>query len=220
MKRCFINVAVNEPYVSYQKRLIKSVSEIMPDVPLLTWTDELPKGSKPHSESMYGFKMYAFQEAFDAGYDSVIWLDTPTVLHKNIYHVFELLEKNEYKEFAIATEAELYQYAHDSTLDYFGFTRQQIKDFGYKLNYGFIFGFVRGSKTYEQMFECERKGLFLSAEQDYQDHLYNSGQAFKGEYVEHRHEESIISMLIQTQGRNLLLLETVINHLEWEKTAL
>jgi len=213
-------VAIGEPYVSYQKRLIKSAKEIMPHIDLLTWTDELPKGSKSYAESMYGFKMYAFQEAFNAGYDLVVWLDTPTVFHEDISFVFDLLEKSEHKTFAIATDVKLYKYINEQSLKYFGITRQEVKNKDWFLNYGFIFGFTKDSEIYQQMFECEKLGLFTTQEQDYQDHLNNSNKLFFGEYVEHRHEESIISMLIQKQNFKLSPNSVVMSKLEFQKTPL
>jgi hypothetical protein len=169
---------------------------------------------------MYGFKMYAFQEAFNAGYDLVVWLDTPTVFHEDISFVFEILEKSEHKTFAIATDVKLYKYINEQSLKYFGIKRQEVKDKDWFLNYGFIFGFTKDSEIYQQMFECEKLGLFTSQEQDYQDHLNNSNKLFFGEYVEHRHEESIISMLIQKQNFKLSPNSVVMSKLEFQKTPL
>ncbi len=220
MKRCFINVAIGLPYVNYQNRFVNSCKEVMPNIDVLTWTDRLPEGSKSYSESMYGFKMYAFREAFKQGYDSVIWLDSPTVLKKDISFMFDILEASEYGEVVVSTDAKLYQYVNDDTLNYFNVPRQEAKNKGWMLNYGFIFGFLKDSPTYKKMFACEIGGLFTSSEQDHWDHLNNSGKLFNGEYVEHRHEESIISMIVQTEGRGMVPISAVDKHLEWEKTPL
>ncbi len=205
MKRCIINVAIGSPYTEYQKRFVNSVKEINPEIGIMTWTDELPLGARPHSESMYGFKMYAFQEAFKE-YDSVIWLDSPTVLHKSIAPLFDILESNEQGELIVATQSNLYQYVNDATLAYYNLNRQQVKDAGWMLNYGFVFGFIKSSPTYVKMFDAERKGLFTSSLEDNIDHTTNTGKAFNGEYVEHRHEESIISTISQMEGRKLIPL--------------
>ncbi len=205
MKRCIINVAIGSPYVDYQKRLKKSIDEMAPDVDYILWSDELPIGSRPHNQSLYGFKMYAFQEAFEK-YDSVIWLDSPTVLHKPINHVFEILEANSNGELIVSTEANLYQYINEKTLYYYGLTRQQVKDAKWLLNYGFVFGFTKESETYKKMFEAEKLGLFTTAHEDFVDHTNNTGKLFNGEYVEHRHEESIISIISQKEGRALIPL--------------
>lgn len=220
MKRAIINVSIGSPYVQYQQRLKNSLAEMMPDVKALFWTDELPSGAKPHSESMYGFKMYAFEEAFRQGYDSVIWLDSPTVLHRNIDFVFDILESNLYGELVVSTESKLYQYCDERTIEHFQITRQYVKDMDWLLNYGFVFGFLSDSNTYQRMFDCERKGLFMTAEEDYIDHCTNSGKAFNSEYVEHRHEESIISMIVQSEGRKLIPLKKLKSCFSFEKTKL
>jgi len=213
MKRVIINVAIGEPYTAYQDRLIESIKKYGYDY--ISWKDELPINSKSHETSMYGFKMYAFQEAFKKGYESVLWLDSPTEILGNIDFIFEEIEKH--GEVAYSTDAKLYKYCNDETLKYFNIDRHKVKDLNWSLNFGFVFGFTENNSTYKKMFECERLGLFTSREQDYQDHLTNSNILFNGEYVEHRHEESIISMIIQSEGRKLNDINDVIKQLKWIK---
>ncbi len=220
MKRCIINVAIGEPYTSYQERLIKSIIDQMPGTRTMFWRDSLPEGSRSYKESMYGFKMYAFQEAFKH-YDSVIWLDSPTVLHTSIAPVFDLLESQ--GELVVGTKSKLYQYVNDTTLNYYGLDRQKLKDENWALNYGFVFGFTKDRPTYQKMFAGERAGLFSTAAEDYHDHIHNTGQAFNGEYVEHRHEESILSCIVQMEGRKMIPLEELekdTKYFSFEKTPL
>lgn len=196
----------------------------MPDTDMLMWNEHLPTDSRPHSESMYGFKMYAFKEAFEK-YDSVIWLDSPTVLHKSIAPIFDILEANINGELIVATEANLYQYVNDKTLAYYNLSRQEVKDKKWMLNYGFVFGFTKGSETFNKMFDAEKKGLFSTSEEDAYDHANNSFKAFNGQYVEHRHEESIISIISQMEGRSLIPLSefnksTTDKYFSFEKTPL
>ena len=220
MKRCIINVAIGKPYTYYQNRLAASVKEQMPDLPVMLWHDCLPDGARSYAESMYGFKMYAFQEAFKE-YDSVLWLDSPTVLHTSIAPVFDLLESQ--GELVVGTKSKLYQYVNDTTLTHYGLDRQKLKDEDWALNYGFVFGFTKNHPTYQKMFEGEKAGLFTSAYEDNIDHVYNSGKLFNGEYVEHRHEESILSVIVQMEGRKLIPLEELerdTKYFSFEKTPL
>ena len=60
-----------------------------------------------------------------------------------------------------------------------------------------MFGFKKGSAEFDKFKECESEGLFASIEEDYQDHLTNAGVAYNGEYIEHRHEESIVSLILR-----------------------
>lgn len=217
MKRAIINVAIGEPYTEYQANMIESVKKFSPQINLITWTNELPPGSKSHADSMYGFKMYAFKYAFEQGYDSVLWLDSPTILKKDISYVFDIIEADKHGEFAIATEAKLYQYCNQKTVNYFNVSRQKMKDDEWLLNYGFIFGFTKDSETYKKMAYCESIGLFSTLADDYEDHMTNSNHLFNAEYVEHRHEESIISMIIQSEGRTLTESGVVHDNLTWHK---
>lgn len=221
MKRCIINVAIGKPYTEYQLRLVKSIQEQMPGQDYFMWNDILPPGAKPHNDSMYGFKMYAFGNIFKT-YDSVIWLDSPTVLHKSIAPLFDILEMD--GELVVSTDVPLYKYVNDKTLNYYNFTREEVKNKEWMLNYGFVFGFTKGNKTYEKMVYAENIGLFSSFIDDNKDHVTNSGVLFNGEYVEHRHEESIISLIVQSEGRKLTPIWDLQGqddkYFSWEKTPL
>jgi hypothetical protein len=201
MKRAIINLAINEPYISYQKNLIQSIKSLMPDIPLITWTDELPPGSKSHSESMYGFKVWAFKYAFEQGYDSVIWIDSPVLLEKDISFLFDVLEADKNGEFSISDDPKLYMYSSEKTINYFKLTRQEIKDKKWDLNYGQIYGFTKDSETLKKLAFCESLGLFSTQAEHQYDHDNNSYKLFNGEYVSHRHDECLLSMIIQSEGR-------------------
>lgn len=219
MKVAIINVSLNKPYTDYQNRLRSYCSIMCPYADLIFWTNELPGGSKPHSESLYGFKVHAFNHAFEQGYDVVLWLDSPTVILKDIKFIFDMINVDGHFV-TMSNTTNLYQYCNDSTLKHFNVTRQFVKDSKWVLNYGYVFGFKKDSKYFLKFKECEEIGLFTSAEQDYEDHMNNSGKAFNREYVEHRHEESIISMILQSEGVQLTPYPLVGNCFEFAKTRL
>jgi hypothetical protein len=219
MKVAIINVSLNKPYTIYQNRLRNSCQQMCPYADLLFWTDELPEGARPHSESLYGFKPHAFNHAFKLGYDVVLWLDSPVVIMKDIQFIFDILDKDGYVVTGCET-ANLYQYCNDATLEHFNIKRQFVKDIKWILNYGHVFGFKKDSKHFLKFKECEELGLFTSAEEDYQDHLNNSGKAFNNEYIEHRHEETIVSMIIQSEGLELTPYSLIGPCFTFEKTPL
>ena len=125
MKIAIINVSMNKPYTNYQERLKRTCSEMCSYASQLFWTDELPPNSRTHKESMYGFKAHAFQYAFDLGYDVVLWLDSPTVIKKDIQFIFDKINEDGY--FATETHTKLFQYCNDRTLAYFGISRDEVK---------------------------------------------------------------------------------------------
>jgi hypothetical protein len=50
--------------------------------------------------------------------------------------------------------------------------------------------------------------------------LNNSGKAFNNEYIEHRHEETIVSMIIQSEGLELTPYSLIGPCFTFEKTPL
>lgn len=101
---CFVNVSFGERYVRTQERLKASILEVYPNAPLIFWTDELPPGSKPFQESLYGFKVHAVKEAVRRGFTKVVWIDTCAVLKAPVEPLFEA-------EFiAVKDESKLYRY--------------------------------------------------------------------------------------------------------------
>jgi len=197
MKRCIINVSIGDDvFVKFQDRLISYCKKYIPDIDVLTWTQKMPIGSKPHNESMYGFKMYAFEEAFNMGYDSVIWLDAGTVIKKSIFPLFSLLEKDENGVFTLYSDADLSNYVNDKTVKYFDVSRDDMDNQKSKLNYGFVFGFTKESVAYKEMMIAENCGLFGTFEENQRDTEINCGVLYNGKYVSHRHEEAVLSTII------------------------
>lgn len=86
---CFVNVSFGERYVRTQQRLRDSILKIYPDAKLFFWTDELPPGSKPFQESLYGFKVHAVRYAEQQGYIRVVWIDTCAVLKALVEPLFD-----------------------------------------------------------------------------------------------------------------------------------
>jgi hypothetical protein len=87
---CFLSVAFGPRYVEQQMRLHKSIQDIHPDAQHFAWTDTLPPGSKPHTESLYGFKVHAVNHALSLGYKKIIWLDPACIVMKPVDYYFTL----------------------------------------------------------------------------------------------------------------------------------
>lgn len=81
---CFLSVAFGPRYIEQQTRLHKSLQAIHPEARHLAWTDKYPEYAKPHSQSLYGFKVHAVNQALRHGYKKIIWLDTAIILQKPI----------------------------------------------------------------------------------------------------------------------------------------
>lgn len=79
MSRAIVNVSMNEPWVSGQKRLMRE----FPAESMILWTNKLPLYSPPHEEIPYSFKAWALQAAHVCnGKDTLLWLDSSIVAGK------------------------------------------------------------------------------------------------------------------------------------------
>lgn len=209
-KRCIVNVATGEFYCKMQERLIESFGKCIhslityyPDgvrtsgskmtntkgIDLITWNDCLPIGSGPHSESPYGFKVWAIKAAYEMGYTSILWLDSPAyAVKEDISPIFDKIEKEGY--YVMSHIDPLTNYVGDRALAYYEIERDDLVDDNLvPLNlpsgscYGFHFGAPRissvGRGLFEEMFEAEKDGLFKSE--------------IVGNIV-HRHDEAILAL--------------------------
>lgn len=87
---CFLSVAFGPRYVEQQTRLHKSILNIYSSDHHIAWTDTLPPGSRPHHESLYGFKVHAVNYALSKGYNKIIWLDPACIVMKPVEYYFAL----------------------------------------------------------------------------------------------------------------------------------
>lgn len=206
-KRCVVNVATGEFYCKMQERLVKSF--YIKDKPtdeinirfkdgiqkytslrfdLITWRNELPEGSRPHSESPYGFKIHAMKAAYEKGYTSVLWLDSPAyAVQEDISPIFDKMEKEGY--YAMSHVDPLNDYVSDHTLSQFRFMQRQDFD-GKNLPSGSCYGFDLinpiGNTLFNRMLGCERNGHFAH-------------------HAPHRHDETILALLLIQGGLEIFL---------------
>ena len=94
MKRCIATIAFREPYTTYQKYLFKSLDAVGNTIPVVSWTDSYPQGSKTHQEENYGWKLHCLRECRQRGYDSILWLDTSCYVHGPVEPIFDRIEKD------------------------------------------------------------------------------------------------------------------------------
>lgn len=85
-----ISVAFGPRYIEQQSRLVDSVRSVCPDVPLIVWSDILPRGSRPFHESLYGFKCHAVKAAQEQRYKKIIFLDPACIVANPIDYYFTL----------------------------------------------------------------------------------------------------------------------------------
>lgn len=176
---CSVVESVNENGVKYrdqQQRLLESIHEVYGGyAPTFFHYNTLPKGAKPFLESLYGFKPHAIQQAKDAGYNKICWVDAALILHKPI---------NIKAPFVAITDSSQLP-ASDRCLDYFGLNRGQIKDL--KLVGGSFYYFDFNYPVTEMIFghwkQAEIDGIFGSQHEE-------SFEGLQG----HRHDETCMRL--------------------------
>jgi hypothetical protein len=96
MRRAVINVACGSWYPDGQKRMVNAIKQHGYDDELMLWTNVYPKNSPTHKQVPYAFKVYAFLEAFEAGYDEVLWLDCSLIAIRPIDEIFSNISEHGY----------------------------------------------------------------------------------------------------------------------------
>lgn len=135
-KRAIISFANKKGlYVERMARLSESLRNNF-DGDFLGFVGEASCGAEPHEQNPYNFKVHCWQKAIDAGYTSILWLDSSCFAIKNITPVFEFIEENGY---LIQDSGHfLGTWANDRALEYFDITRDKAMEIRMIGNAGFL----------------------------------------------------------------------------------
>jgi hypothetical protein len=213
-KRCVVNVATGEFYCKMQERLVKSFYRF--DKPqdadmlrfadgqqiytswlhrfdLITWRNELPSGSLRHEQSPYGFKAHAIKAAYEMGYTSVLWLDSPAYeIKEDLSPIFEKIEKEGY--YAMSHCDPLENWVGDTALTVYQWPREKLM--GHNLPSGSCYGFRVDGPMPDAM--EQKKELFWDFYFQEQDGLFRSEVIGEGKW--HRHDEAILALCLIDRG--------------------
>jgi len=122
-KVCIINVSVGRWHPSGQVRLVASLQKQGYTDGLILHTEQYPDQSPTHQELPYAFKPYAFKEAYEMGYDIIIWMDSAVWANKPIKPIIDKIESDGY--FFPLNGWTTGNWTNDAMLDYFGITRDE-----------------------------------------------------------------------------------------------
>lgn len=177
-------------YTPMLDRLVESINKIHPNAKQFIYRERLPKNSKPHDGkhgSMYGFKIHAIQEALDAGYKKIVWLDSACILVNDIRRVFDYSKKHGIV--SCADENLIWKHCNDSALKHFGITREEAKEKKLRFAAGSFYAFDFDVSLCKELFatwkESERLGLFGQSTDRWEDSGGPSG---------HRHDETCFGL--------------------------
>lgn len=215
-KRAIVNFADGEFYQKMQGRLMQSFAQCtdttfvngsklwsrdplhnfestgklvdFKGIDLLLWTNVLPPGARPHLESPYGFKVHAIKHAYEMGYTSILWLDSPAyAVKEDISPIFEKIEKEGY--YAMSHIDPLENWVGFEALRYFSdLTPHDL--YGLNLPSGSCYGFDLSNEDIDDLFfgfsEAEKDGMFKSE------------AISEGKW--HRHDEAVLALQLKSYG--------------------
>lgn len=194
MKRAVVSFANTPFYIEKMNRMGESMKG-KTDADIVTFTSFDQVGCRPHSEVPYQFKPYSIQKAIEMGYDSILWLDSPIVAIKDITPVFEHIEEHGYLFFNNYGHP-LGKWTNDACLDHFGKTRQEA------LNIKQIMACVQGWDFRKEFTDSGDfvDAALLSVFESYKD---LSTKLYPGGWEYHRHDQTVLSFLIDEFGMDI-----------------
>jgi hypothetical protein len=204
-RRVIVTVGTGEFYCKNLDRLIKSFTpscnvytktkdgywHTPPDsskgIDLLCWYDCFPEGSRSHDESPYGFKVFAIKSAYEKGYTSILWLDSPAyAVKEDISPIFDKIEKEGY--YAMSHIDPLENWVSLRAMHEFNTVPHDL--YGLNLPSGSCYGFDLSNK--------DIYNLFSEFEVSEKDGLFKSEPIAEGKW--HRHDEAVLALLLLDYG--------------------
>ena len=114
-------------YLEQIDRLEASIKNKYENPNLFFYRNSYPNGSYTFNDSFYGFKVHAVQEAINAGFKKVIWLDAAMILDKKeIEYYDEVLER--YPVIAVKDDNKLIKHINDRCKNFFNINDEWLNE--------------------------------------------------------------------------------------------
>ena len=183
--KCIVSLATkNSRYVDGLARLSNSLRDNAGDVDFLGFIHETSVGSPLHVQHPYAFKMFTIEKAIDAGYTQILWLDVSAYAVAPVQPIFDIIEKQGY--WFEGAGCWLGDWCNDETLAFYGYERDTAKILP-MCQSGFMGFNLKNSIGYTLW-------------EDFKIGYYND--LFKGSWADHRHDQSVISAVLNMNGIN------------------
>lgn len=178
---CIVTFA-HPRYYNAATRLARSLNHFDPRIDFFGYTTEKELlGCPLHSNTPYAFKMYAIKAALDKGYSKVLWLDSSMYLIRDLSMIWDELESFGYCLQSAGT-ANLKDWINDDALKTFGVPRWAVD--GVTMYAGAMMGFDMMNDKAKMLFELMKTNI----------------ECFKGGWKDHRHDQSIGSLIAFMKG--------------------
>lgn len=182
---CFLSVAFGPRYVEQQIRLHDSLLKFYSADHHIMDRDGLPPGSKPHKESLYGFKVHAIKRAMNWGYKKIIWLDPACILQHPIDYWFSL----NLPVLAVKDDNKLDKMIGKKALNYYGNPDIAGRHLVGGSLYVFDFNHPKTDLIFDDWANAESDDIFGSQEEQ-------ASEKING----HRNDESCMAMAMYSHG--------------------
>jgi len=194
MSRCIVSVGVGGWYPQGIDRLARSLNYHGFNGEVMLWKT-YPVGCPPHQENPYAFKLHAIQEAFDAGHDQVLWLDSSAWAIGNPAPVMDIIERQGH--YLWTSGYWTGQWTNDETLEHFGVTREEAMTITmiYALAIGLDRRNDRSMEFFRQWKEASALGLFKGD--------WKRKEGDHPDYLGHRHDQSSASLIAHSLGMEI-----------------
>lgn len=202
---CILSFANNKGnYAQCLARLSDSLRNNF-DGDFLSWTGEASLGAPLHHENPYAFKVYALEHAINAGYKNILWLDSSAYAVSNVQPIFDIIEKQGY--FFHPDGNYLGNWSNDKLLEYYNISRDEAMSI--PLVKGGMWGISPESQSliFAGLKDAMVNGLFKGAWHN-NDKTESQDERCRG----HRHEMSVLSILVYQSGLTITDGNILIEH--------
>lgn len=183
--RAVVSFANTHFYQEKMKRLQDSVEA--QGVKFIGYKSFEEVGCNPHSEIPYQFKPYAIQKAIESGVTTVLWCDSPVVAIGDLTPVFEYIEKEGYMFFNNYGHP-LGKWTNDKCLEFFDVTRDEA------MNIKQIMACCMGYSVH----------ALFSVREVFRRYKSVSNELYNGSWENHRHDQTVMSFLINQFNLEIL----------------
>lgn len=174
----FTSCAFGQAYLDQQKRLETSIREIYPEANLLFFRGRVPDKSRPFLDSLYGFKVWAIEEARERK-SKVVFFDPAMLLVDKIDRLID------HAMIAVKDESNLSQSISDKVLNYVQMHRHETAEWN-----------LVGGSFYYFDFETELANKIFDCWKDFEVNGYFGSQqeAASEQINSHRYDETCMAL--------------------------
>lgn len=198
LNKCIVTFSNTPDYDAKVERLKESVKD--QNIKVIHYKTYEEISCKPHSEYPYAFKPYSIQKAREAGYNCILWLDSPIVVTKPLDRVFKYIVDHGILLFDNIGWS-MGSYTNDNCLAHFNITRED--SFDIKMVMACAMGFDFNNKKTVEVFDTYLGYAHTNA---YQGEWNNDNKTESNHpgVRGHRHDQSVISCIAHKKQVPLL----------------